>query len=157
MSVLATPIGELRLLVRADGPLSAILFAGQALTATASSRSISPAAARTLREASSQLSEYFAGVRERFELPLAPEGTAFQRSVWTALASIGYAQTRSYSEIARAIGRPSAARAVGAANGQNPLPIVLPCHRVIGRSGALTGYAGGLDRKRYLLELEAQR
>jgi methylated-DNA-[protein]-cysteine S-methyltransferase len=100
------------------------------------------------------LLEYFAGRRRRFELPLAPAGTAFQRQVWDALATIPWGELRSYADIARAIERPTAVRAVGAANGRNPLPIVVPCHRVIGSDGSLTGFAGGLEIKRQLLELE---
>lgn len=101
-----------------------------------------------------QLAAYFAGERRAFDIAVAPVGTAFQRTVWRALAEIPYGETRSYGEIAARIGRPSAARAVGAANGRNPISILVPCHRVIGASGALTGYAGGLDRKRALLDLE---
>jgi methylated-DNA-[protein]-cysteine S-methyltransferase len=106
-------------------------------------------------EAEAQLHAYFAGELERFELPLAPHGTAFQRSVWDALTEIAYGTTTTYSELAARIGRPSACRAVGAANGSNPLPVIVPCHRVIGAAGALTGYGGGLERKRHLLALEA--
>ena len=98
---------------------------------------------------------YFAGELERFELPLSPTGTDFQRRVWDAVAAIPYGATTTYSEIATAVGRPSACRAVGAANGRNPLAIVIPCHRVVGAAGALTGYGGGLARKRALLDLEA--
>ena len=98
--------------------------------------------------------EYFAGRRRQFDLPLAPVGTPFQRAVWNALAAIPWGALRSYADIARAIERPTAVRAVGAANGRNPLPIVVPCHRVIGSNGTLTGFAGGLDIKRQLLELE---
>jgi len=101
-----------------------------------------------------QLREYFTGRRKAFELPLVPKGTAFQLAVWNALTAIPYGETRSYSEIARAIGRPDAVRAVGAANGANPLPIVVPCHRVIGADGSLTGFGGGIETKRFLLELE---
>ena len=101
-----------------------------------------------------QLAEYFAGERTAFELPLAPAGTPFQRNVWDALLAIPYGETRSYGELAAAVGKPGAARAVGRANHDNPIGVVIPCHRVIGAGGALTGYAGGLDRKRYLLELE---
>lgn len=101
-----------------------------------------------------QLGEYFAGTRRSFELPLAPRGTDFQRSVWNALADIPYGQTRSYAQLAAGIGRPNAMRAVGAANGRNPLPIVLPCHRVIGADGSLTGFGGGLPTKQFLLALE---
>jgi methylated-DNA-[protein]-cysteine S-methyltransferase len=107
-----------------------------------------------LRVAATQLAEYFAGTRTAFDLPLAPRGTAFQRAVWDALLIIPYGETRSYGALAAQIGRPSAARAVGAANGRNPLSIVVPCHRVIGSAGALTGFAGGLPAKERLLALE---
>ena len=103
-----------------------------------------------------QLQEYFAGARRTFELDLAPSGTPFQRMVLDALSAIPYGETRSYADIARAVGRPGAARAVGAANGRNPLPIVIPCHRVIGQDRSLTGFGGGLPTKRYLLDLEAR-
>ena len=107
-----------------------------------------------LDEAARQLADYFAGRRRDFDLPLAPAGTAFQQAVWAALRSIPYGQTRSYKDIAAAVGRPRACRAVGMANNRNPLPIVIPCHRVIGASGALTGYAGGVEIKHTLLQLE---
>lgn len=112
------------------------------------------AAAAPFRAAIAQLDEYFAGGRRRFDLPLAPRGTDFQRRVWRALSDIPYGKTISYGELARRIGKPSASRAVGLANGANPLPIVVPCHRVIGSDGSLTGYGGGIDRKRFLLDLE---
>jgi methylated-DNA-[protein]-cysteine S-methyltransferase len=102
-----------------------------------------------------QLGQYFAGERTRFILPLRMEGTDFQRAVWRALLDVEYGQTISYGELARRIGRPHASRAVGLANGRNPISIVVPCHRVIGSSGSLTGYGGGMDRKRFLLDLEA--
>ncbi|MDH1899273.1 methylated-DNA--[protein]-cysteine S-methyltransferase [Aeromonas caviae] len=98
--------------------------------------------------------DYFAGRLQRFTLPLAPRGTAFQQAVWQALCDIPYGETRSYGDIARAIGKPNAVRAVGAANGRNPLSIIIPCHRVIGQNGSLTGYAGGLPIKQALLTLE---
>lgn len=101
-----------------------------------------------------QLDEYFAGRRQRFELPLAPQGTAFQQAVWQALLQIPFGQTSCYSALAAQIERPKAVRAVGAANGANPIAIIIPCHRVIGRDGSLTGYAGGLPRKALLLKLE---
>ena len=107
-----------------------------------------------LLEAERQLREYFSGSRRDFELPLAPQGSAFQRSVWRALTAIPYGEVRSYGSIAATIGNPRACRAVGMANHRNPLPILIPCHRVIGADGSLTGYGGGLDRKRFLLELE---
>jgi methylated-DNA-[protein]-cysteine S-methyltransferase len=111
---------------------------------------------RRFRDAAAQLGEYFAGRRQRFELPLAPRGTAFRQLVWRALQAIPYGATATYSEIARAIGQPQASRAVGGANHHNPLAIVIPCHRVIGSDGSMTGYGGGLDRKRLLLDLEAR-
>lgn len=101
-----------------------------------------------------QFSEYFAGKRKQFELKLAPNGTPFQLQVLAALQQIPYGETRSYQDIASGIGKPKAVRAVGAANGRNPLPIVIPCHRVIGANGSLTGFGGGLPTKRYLLDLE---
>ncbi|GAC1037109.1 methylated-DNA--[protein]-cysteine S-methyltransferase [Pseudomonas sp. No.117] len=107
-----------------------------------------------LQRACQQLGEYFSGRRLTFELPLAPRGTPFQLEVWQALARIPHGQTWSYGQLASHLGRPQAMRAVGAANGRNPLPIVLPCHRVIGASGALTGFGGGLPTKQFLLELE---
>ena len=109
---------------------------------------------RELAEAEVQLSEYFAGERQRFTLNLDPEGTEFQRQTWDLLRRIPYGKTVSYSDIARLMGRPKAVRAVGAANGRNPIPIVVPCHRVIGRDGSLTGFAAGTDVKKKLLELE---
>ncbi|WP_309713809.1 methylated-DNA--[protein]-cysteine S-methyltransferase [Armatimonas sp.] len=107
------------------------------------------------QKAATQLAEYFAGQRTTFSLPLAPTGTAFQKRVWAELIKIPYGQTISYGELARRIGNPSASRAVGLANGKNPLSIIVPCHRVIGASGKLTGYGGGLARKEALLSLEA--
>lgn len=103
-----------------------------------------------------QLTEYFAGAREQFDLPLNPRGTAFQRAVWDALQQIPFGETTTYSRIAERIARPAAVRAVGAANGANPLPIVIPCHRVIGANGSLTGFGGGLPVKRFLLDHEAR-
>jgi len=107
-----------------------------------------------LTNVTEQLSAYFAGERTALDLPLDLRGTDFQRSVWTALLEIPFGQTRSYAEIARAIGKPNAVRAVGLANGRNPVSIVVPCHRVIGTDGSLTGYGGGLDRKQWLLAHE---
>jgi methylated-DNA-[protein]-cysteine S-methyltransferase len=107
-------------------------------------------------EATAQLLAYFAGDLKTFDLPLAPRGTEFQRSVWSALLAIPYGQTTTYSAIAETISRPAAVRAVGAANGANPIPIIIPCHRVIGANGSLTGFGGGLDVKRQLLALEAR-
>lgn len=102
-----------------------------------------------------QLNEYFVGDRRSFDVPVAPEGEEFQRRVWDLLLSIPYGQTRTYGDLARALGQPGMAQAVGGANARNPISIVIPCHRVVGASGALTGYAGGLAAKRFLLALEA--
>lgn len=110
-----------------------------------------------LPEVVTQLDEYFAGDRKSFSLSLVPSGTDFQRQVLQALQEIPYGETCSYADIASRIGRPAAVRAVGAANGRNPIPIIIPCHRVIGANGSLTGFGGGLDTKRFLLDLEAGR
>ena len=109
-----------------------------------------------LAEGRRQLTEYFSGTRRRFDLPLAPEGTAFQTQVWAALKDIPWGETRSYGQVAQAIGNPKASRAVGSANHRNPIPILIPCHRVIGADGSLVGYGGGLDLKRALLSLEGK-
>lgn len=145
--VVDSPLGRLRLV--SDGAaLLAIEFHARGPAGDAG------AAPPLLRRAARQLGAYFAGRRRAFDLPLAPQGTPFQRAVWAALLEVPYGATASYGEIARRLGRPRAVRAVGAANGANPLPIVVPCHRIVGASGALTGYAGGLALKRRLLELE---
>jgi methylated-DNA-[protein]-cysteine S-methyltransferase len=143
-----TAIGELLAARNDEGAITRIHFTGA--TAPETWRR-DDAAFADVRE---QLHAYFAGELHEFSLPLAPAGTPFQQSVWTALRAIPYGQTRSYLEIATAIGKPSACRAVGAANGANPLPIVVPCHRVIGANGTLTGFGGGIDVKRQLLALE---
>jgi methylated-DNA-[protein]-cysteine S-methyltransferase len=111
---------------------------------------------RLAAEAARQLAEYLAGDRERFDLPYNPTGTEFQRAVWFALDDIEYGRTASYADLARAVGRPLAVRAVGAANGANPIAVFLPCHRVIGANGSLTGYGGGLELKQALLSLESR-
>jgi methylated-DNA-[protein]-cysteine S-methyltransferase len=108
-----------------------------------------------IADVAAQLHEYFRGQRRAFDLPLAPRGTEFQQDVWRALQRIPYGETRSYSDVAREIGRPAAIRAVGAANGANPIPIVIPCHRVVGSNGSLTGFGGGIETKRWLLALES--
>ena len=107
-----------------------------------------------LRHASEQLGEYFAGSRTTFDVPLAPEGTPFQRAAWRALSTIPFGETVSYGEQARRLGDPHKARAVGAANGRNPLPIIVPCHRVVGSNGRLTGFGGGVESKAWLLDHE---
>jgi methylated-DNA-[protein]-cysteine S-methyltransferase len=110
--------------------------------------------AEAVSAAAIQLEQYFAGERTEFELDVEPDGTAFERRVWDAVRAIPYGQTASYAEIARRIGRPGACRAVGRANGRNPLAVIVPCHRVVGSDGSLTGYAGGIAMKRALLDLE---
>jgi methylated-DNA-[protein]-cysteine S-methyltransferase len=110
----------------------------------------------TFADARKQIDAYFAGELREFDLPLNPAGTPFQRRVWSALQTVPYGEVRSYRDIAERIGRPTASRAVGMANGRNPISIIVPCHRVIGTSGALTGYGGGLERKRVLLDLESR-
>jgi methylated-DNA-[protein]-cysteine S-methyltransferase len=146
--VIDTPVGKLTLVER-DGALCAVLYKMTSRFAAAVDED-SPLLKRTKK----QLGEYFAGKRRDFDLPLAPEGTAFQQRVWAALRQIPYGKTRTYKDQAIAIARPTATRAVGRSNGLNPLSIVVPCHRVIGSSGALTGYAGGLAQKSFLLRLE---
>ena len=147
--LLNTPIGTLRLV--SDGThLQRIEFEGH----YEETEPASETGDAVLSACATQLREYFAGKRDRFDLPLAAQGTEFQRQVWSALAAIPYGQLRSYRDIAEAIDKPRAVRAVGAANGRNPLPIVVPCHRVIGSDGSLTGFAGGLEAKTRLLELE---
>jgi methylated-DNA-[protein]-cysteine S-methyltransferase len=142
-----SPIGGLRIHVSA-GLVTAIAFGADA---PRGSRASDP----LLDRAETQLGEYFAGERTEFDLPLASEGSEFQKKVWSELQRIPYGETASYGDIARRLGyEPGISRAVGAANGANPIPIVVPCHRVIGANGSLTGYAGGLERKRTLLELE---
>lgn len=146
-----SPIGEL-LLLGDDRALRGLYMQdGRKPIATSNDwqRSTRPFAGVT-----AQLSEYFAGRRVTFDVPLLMHGTPFERRVWCALRDIPYAETSSYGEIARLIGRPAAARAVGMANGRNPIAVIVPCHRVVGANGALTGYGGGLERKRILLELE---
>jgi len=112
--------------------------------------------AEPFKTAADQLDAYFAGVLTLFDLPLAPVGSAFQQRVWAALQEIPYGQTESYGELAERIGSPGGARAVGLANGKNPIGIIIPCHRVVGADGSLTGYGGGLDRKKLLLDLETR-
>ena len=146
---LDTPIGTLRL--ASNGiQLLKIEFEGQY------NNDVVETSDAVLVNCAHQLTDYFAGKRQRFELALWTKGTPFQQAVWDALADIPYGELRSYRDIARNIGNPAAVRAVGAASGRNPLPIVVPCHRVIGSNGSLTGFAGGLEAKRVLLQLEAR-
>ncbi|MDH3417593.1 MAG: methylated-DNA--[protein]-cysteine S-methyltransferase [Gammaproteobacteria bacterium] len=150
---LDTPIGEL-LLAGEDDALAMIGFPKGSMRRDPEADWIYNE--KPLVKARQQLEEYFAGARKDFDLPLRLEGTEFQVSVLKALQEIPYGETVSYGEIAKRIGRPRAVRAVGAANGRNPIPIVVPCHRVIGSSGDLTGFGGGLDTKEALLRLEAE-
>jgi methylated-DNA-[protein]-cysteine S-methyltransferase len=151
----------LAVLAKATGGALVALSLFPSFEAAAAARTAMPHGSRSradrppLPEVRRQLAEYFAGARRAFALPLAPAGTEFERRVWQALAAIPYGETRSYAEVARTIGRPAACRAVGRANGRNPIAVVIPCHRVIGSDGSLTGYGGGLDLKRFLLDLEA--
>lgn len=163
------------LFARWEAPVGRLLLVGRAVRRESSGRlelaglyfDAAPHAARAISaearedraafdEIVTQLEAYFEGRLKTFEITLAPRGTMFQREVWSALATIPYGTTTTYAEIARAIGKPRAVRAVGAANGRNPLSIVVPCHRVIGRDGTLTGYAGGVENKRSLLDLESR-
>ncbi|QDK33908.1 methylated-DNA--[protein]-cysteine S-methyltransferase [Sphingomonas sp. IC081] len=161
MSRMPSPVGELTL-VASDAGLVAVLWENDDprrvhLHAThhVPLHELPPGDAHpVLEQARAQLADYFAGRRTVFDLPLDFRGTAFQQSVWQALLTIPYGETRSYRQIAEAIGRPGASRAVGAANGRNPISIIAPCHRVVGAGGALTGFAGGLEAKAFLLKLE---
>jgi methylated-DNA-[protein]-cysteine S-methyltransferase len=153
-----SPLGPVTL-VAADGALTGLYLDGRvpgkvlaALDAAAGSPEAADAA--VLEEAARQLAEYFDGRRRAFDLPLALEGTPFQRRVWEALLGVGYGETVSYGCIADRIGQPTAVRAVGHANGRNPVSIIVPCHRVVGGNGSLTGYGGGLENKARLLDLE---
>ncbi|PLW68670.1 methylated-DNA--[protein]-cysteine S-methyltransferase [Pseudohalioglobus lutimaris] len=144
-----SPIGRLRLL--SDGQcLTAIEFENRQLDRPGDTERGDP----VLRLCAQQLDEYFAGKRRSFDIPLAAGGTAFQQRVWQALSDIPYGELRSYRDIAHALDNDKAVRAVGAANGRNPIPVIVPCHRVIGSDGSLTGFAGGIAVKRALLELE---
>lgn len=149
----ASPVGELTLMA-SDKGLAAILWENDDPHRVRLGPRSEDRAHPVLREAERQLGEYFAGTREVFDLPLDFHGTDFQKRVWQQLLAIPFGETRSYGEIARALGQPTASRAVGAANGKNPISIVAPCHRVIGAGGALTGFAGGLEAKQRLLALE---
>ncbi len=151
----ASPIGPLTLLAR-DGVLAGVYTAEH--TGRPDAAAFGERTGAGFEDAERQLAEYFAGQRTAFDLPVAAAGTAFQHRVWQALTRIPYGQTRSYTQLAAGLGGPSpvrAVRAVGTANARNPLSIVVPCHRVVGADGSLTGYAGGLARKRFLLDLES--
>lgn len=143
-------LGEI-ILAEEDGQLTEVIFKGEKIRGP-----WEPGESPLLREADRQLREYMEGRRKIFDLPLNPVGTEFERTVWAALLSIPWGETRTYAQIARQIGRPTACRAVGRANGLNPISIIVPCHRVIGSDGRLTGYAGGLELKAELLRLEGR-
>ena len=148
-----TPVGLLTL-VGSDSGLAAVLWENDRPDRVPIGATVEATHHPLLCEAERQLAAYFAGALTLFDLPLDFRGTAFQQAVWAALLTIPFGQTRSYAKIARQIGRPDACRAVGAANGRNPISIIAPCHRVIGASGGLTGFAGGLAAKQFLLALE---
>ena len=148
---LRTPVGVLRVTASERG----VTAVERVLRASVASRAkVSPRAARHADRAVRQLREYFAGTRRNFTVPLHLEGTEFQQQAWAAMCDISYGRTMSYAQQAKAIGKPKAVRAVGSANGANPVPIIVPCHRVIASDGSLGGYALGLTMKRYLLALE---
>ncbi|VVP84456.1 Methylated-DNA--protein-cysteine methyltransferase [Pseudomonas fluorescens] len=155
-AVLPSPVGALTLVARAD-KLAAVLWEEERANRVRLGDLHADASHPVLLETARQLNEYFAGQRVRFDLDLDFVGTDFQRDVWAALLTIPFGETRSYGEIARLVGKPAAMRAVGAANGRNPISIIAPCHRVIGACGSLTGFAGGLQAKQFLLALEGRQ
>ena len=149
-----SPQGQM-LLVAVDGGLCGVYFDGQKYLPQVASQWRRDSKHAPLRQAKRELAEYFGGERKRFEVALAPGGTPFQRSVWKAISSVGFGATITYGELAVRAGCPGSARAAGAATGRNPIGIIVPCHRIVGSDGSLTGYAGGLARKRALLALES--
>ncbi|SEF24964.1 methylated-DNA-[protein]-cysteine S-methyltransferase [Amycolatopsis pretoriensis] len=150
-AVTASPIGPLTLV--GDGEaLAGVYFDGHLRTPRLTD--LGPRDDDGFAAAQTQLGEYFAGTRREFDLELAPRGSAFEKQVWALLTKIPYGETRTYGQLAAELGDPGAAQAVGNANGWNPISVIVPCHRVVGTSGGLTGYAGGLTRKRFLLSLE---
>jgi methylated-DNA-[protein]-cysteine S-methyltransferase len=150
-TVIPSPLGELTL-VAEGGALTGLYFADH--RGRPEPEAFGSWTQEGFTEAARHLEEYFAGERTGFDLSLAPHGNAFDRRVWGLVARIPYGQTRTYGDLARELGDPALAQAVGAANGRNPLCVIVPCHRVVGSDGSLTGYAGGLHRKRFLLDLE---
>ncbi|AWS40244.1 methylated-DNA--[protein]-cysteine S-methyltransferase [Streptosporangium sp. 'caverna'] len=150
-TVIPSPLGDL-IAVAEDGVLSGLYFERHRRGPKPEERGTYSESG--FEEVRRQLGEYFAGERTHFELPLAPQGDEFQQQVWQLLREIPFGETRSYGDLARQLGNVSLAQAVGAANARNPLSVIVPCHRVVGADGSLTGYAGGLDRKRFLLDLE---
>lgn len=154
MSTIDSPVGELRIVASEDA-LHAVLWPDEREGRVVFAADVSPGQNKITRATAQQLAQYFAGERRSFDLPLAMAGTEFQELVWRSLAEIPFGETASYSKQATTIGRPKAIRAVGSANGRNPLSIVLPCHRIVAANGSLAGFAGGLDTKQWLLEHEA--
>ena len=152
-SVIASPVGKLKL-VASDKGLVAVLWESDDPKRVPLNDPLEEKSHPILVRAARQLEEYFAGKRSSFNLPLDMRGTPFQKNVWEALLAIPFGETRTYGELARRLGTPRAARAVGAASGRNPISIIVPCHRLIGSAGELTGFAGGLDAKARLLDLE---
>lgn len=150
---LTSPVGKLKLVANAQA-LVAVLWENENPKRVRLAELLEEAQHPVLLETARQLNEYFAGQRRQFDLPLDFEGTAFQQKVWQALLSIPFGETRSYKQIAEQIGHAKAMRAVGAANGKNPISIIAPCHRVVGANGKLVGFAGGLENKGILLEIE---
>lgn len=149
----SSPVGDLTIIGSESG-LRAILWPNERPGRVTINHLVVPDIDGRLDLVVEQLDDYFAGTRHEFSVPLVPSGTEFQRAVWQQLSSIPYGRTSSYGELAAAIGKPSAARAVGAATGLNPISVVVPCHRLVGSKGSLTGFAGGLDAKRWLLRHE---
>ena len=147
-TVIDSPLGKLTL-AEEEGKLTHLLFGEQCLAGVMGENDF-------LLSVKKQLDEYFAGERKFFEIPVAPQGTDFQKKVWAALQQVKYGHTASYGQIAKMIGNPGACRAVGGANNKNPISIVIPCHRIVGADGSLTGYGGGMDKKVFLLQLEKQ-
>ena len=152
--VFETPLGPMLLVAKAQG-LSGAYFVGQKYFPAIAEDWREAANDALLQDAAAQFSAYFAGTLQRFELPLAAVGTEFQQAVWSAISTVGYGERITYGELARRVGRVNSVRAAGTATGRNPLSIIVPCHRIVGADGSLTGYAGGLMRKERLLALEA--
>jgi len=150
-----SPHGRM-LLVADDHGLASVSFAGQKYAPRVEKGWTRDGAHAPIAKAKRELAEYFAGRRKRFSVKLSPQGTPFQRKVWKAIAGVAFGRTIAYAELARRAGRPGSARAAGAATGRNPIGVIVPCHRIVGSNGSLTGYAGGLAKKRALLALEAR-
>jgi methylated-DNA-[protein]-cysteine S-methyltransferase len=150
-----SPLGRM-LLVADDKAITGLSFLGQKYAPRVARDWTRDGAHAPIARAKRELAEYFAGRRTRFSVKLAPQGTPFQRKVWKAIAQVAFGKTIAYAELARRAGRPGSARAAGAATGRNPIGVIVPCHRIVGSNGALTGYAGGLAKKKALLALEAR-